>query len=119
MKTRLVLLATVFALCAGSAIASKGPSLTAVVNADGSLARGRGALSSSLIATGQYEVTFTQTINRCGFTAAIGLSGSIGSSNFGTVNVAIRSGNKSAVLIQTFDTLGDPADLGFHLIIAC
>jgi hypothetical protein len=119
MKTRPILLAAALALSAGPAIAARGPSFTAVVNEDGSLARGLGAISSSVVGPGQYEVDFNQDINRCGFTATVGLSGSTGSSNFGTVNVAIRSGNKHALLVQTFDVGGNPFDLGFHVIVAC
>jgi hypothetical protein len=119
MKTRHILLAAAVASCATAAIASDGPSGFAVVNSDGSLARGFNAVSSSRIALGQYEVVFNQKVNLCGYTAAIGLSGSIGTSDFGSVNVASRDGNKNALLVQTFRTANNASDLGFHVILAC
>jgi len=114
-----VLFAMTVLLGAGSAAASQAPSATAVVDPDGTLARGYNAVSATHLATGQYEVAFGSNVSECGYTAAIGLSGTSGSSDFGTVNVAKRGGNKKAVFVQTFDVNGNLADLGFHLIVQC
>ena len=119
MKFHHALYAAVVVLCAGSAIASQGPSATAVVDSDGTLNRGVNAVSATHLMTGQYEVAFGSNVSECGYTATIGLSGTTGSSDFGTVNVAKRGGNKKAIFVQTFDTGGNLADLGFHLIVQC
>ena len=119
MKTNHVLVTAALALCVDPAVAAKGPSYAAVVNDDGSLARGRDAVSSQRVGPGQYEVVFAAEVHRCAYNATIGLSGSMGSSVLGTANVAARNGNKSAVLVQTFDAAGNPFNLGFHVIVAC
>jgi hypothetical protein len=119
MKTKYALFAATLVLAAGSATASQAPSATAVVDPDGTLNRGVNAVSATHLMTGQYEVVFGSNVSECGYTAAIGLSGTVGSSDFGTVNVAKRGGNKKAIFVQTFDVSGNLADLGFHLIVQC
>src|SRR5215471_19358216 len=44
----------------------------AVVNADGSLARGSNVLSSRQLVDGQYQVNFTRPVNDCILTASAG-----------------------------------------------
>jgi hypothetical protein len=119
MKFKHAIFAATIVLAAGSATASQAPSATAVVDPDGTLARGYNAVSATHLAAGQYEVAFSSNISECGYTATIGLSGTAGSSDFGTVNVAKRGGNKKAIFVQTFDVTGTLADLGFHAIVQC
>lgn len=119
MKFNHALLMATVLLGAGAATASQAPSATAVVDPDGTLNRGLNAVSATHLTTGQYEVAFGSNVGECGYTATIGLSGASGSSDFGTVNVAKRGGNKKAVFVQTFDVNGTLADLGFHLIVQC
>lgn len=119
MKFNHALLAAAVFLGTGSATASQGPSASAVVDPDGTLNRGLNAVSATHLATGQYEVAFGSNVSACGYTAAIGLSGTAGSSAFGTVNVAKRGGNKKAIFVQTFDADNNLADLGFHVIVQC
>jgi hypothetical protein len=45
--------------------------LFAVVNQDGSLARGRRVRESRRITTGQYEVTFRRDVTDCAYTAQV------------------------------------------------
>lgn len=108
---------TVFA--AQEALAGNGPSFTAVVNADGTLARGLKATGATRFGAGSYEVDFKKDVTACGYTLAIGLSGDVGSSDPGTVNVVGRSGNPKGLYVQTFDTTGTLADRGFHVIVSC
>jgi hypothetical protein len=94
--------------------------LWAVVNADGTLARGRGATSSdSLGVDGQYEVVFNRSVAACAYVATLGdATASTGAE--GVVTVAPRDGNANAVFVQTFDVLtGVEADLPFHLVVVC
>jgi hypothetical protein len=92
----------------------------AVVNADGSLARDRGATSAaSLGVDGQYEVVFNRSVSACAYVATLGdATASTGAE--GVVTVAPRDGNANGVFVQTFDVLtGTEANLPFHLAVFC
>jgi hypothetical protein len=92
----------------------------AVVNADGTLARGRSATSAaSLGVDGQYEVVFNRSVSSCAYAATLGdATASTGAE--GVVTVAPRDGNVNAVFVQTFDVLtGVEADVPFHLAVFC
>ena len=119
MTFKHILLAAAVALAASAATAGQAPNFYAVVDSNGTLARGFNAVSASHLNPGQYEVAFNKDVSGCGYTATIGLSGSLGSSPFGTVNVAKRGANKKAIFVQTFDTTNNLSDLGFHVIVAC
>ena len=95
--------------------------LWAVVNPDGTLARGRGALAASRAdaPTGAYEVLFDRNVRRCSYTATIGLSGASGVSPPGEITVVGRSGAPNGVFITTHDSTGALADRGFHLTANC
>jgi hypothetical protein len=115
----LLALAVAATLATPAAHAGNGPSFTAVVNSDGTLARGLKATGAVRFGTGTYEVDFTKDITACGYTLAVGLSGNVGSSAPGTVNVVGRVGNPNGIFVQTFDELGVAADRGFHVIVTC
>lgn len=94
--------------------------LFAVVNANGSLARGSGATSSSQPeGTGTYEVIFNRNISQCAFNATLGLAGDTGSSPPGFVTVVGRFTTPNGVYITTADTAGTATNLGFHLAVTC
>lgn len=93
--------------------------LFAVVNADGSLARGFGAVSSQNLGTGNYEVIFNVNVRNCAYVATIGLSGSVGASLPGEITVVGRFDNVNGVFITTSSSGGAPADFGFHLAVHC
>jgi hypothetical protein len=94
--------------------------LDAVVNADGSLARGQGATGSfSLSAgSGDYEVDFNRDVTGCAYVATLG-NATAGTAPNGFITDAARNGNPDAVFVKTSDTAGNPADIQFHLVIAC
>jgi hypothetical protein len=87
----------------------------AVVNANGTLARGFQAVSSTRLATGQYQVLFSHNITGSAYVGTIGLSTSIGVSPSGEIAVVGRFGSANGVFVQTFDSAGRAADRGFHL----
>jgi hypothetical protein len=89
----------------------------AVVNADGTLARGRNAASAARLGTGAYEVVFRRDVRKGAFVATIGLSGSTGQSLPGEITVVGRFGNDRGVFVTTHSSGGAPADLGFHLAV--
>jgi hypothetical protein len=116
----IVLVAGLAALATPDAVAGNKPqTYNAVVDSDGTLARGRGATGVLHNNTGIYEVDFTKDVSACGYTASIGLSVTVGGSAPGTVAVVSRSGTPNGVYIQTFDNKGHASDLGFHLILSC
>jgi hypothetical protein len=90
-------------------------SFFAVVNANGTLARGFGASSAAFLATGTYQVTFSHSVTGSAFLATIGLSGSTGASVPGFVTVVGRNGLANAVFVQTYNAAGALTNLGFHL----
>jgi hypothetical protein len=89
----------------------------AVVNADGTLARGRRAVSATRLGTGAYEVVFRKDVRKGAYVATIGLSGSAGSSLPGEITVVGRAGNDRGVFVTTHSSGGAAADLGFHLAV--
>ena len=91
----------------------------AVVNADGSLARGFKGVTSAKSGTGAYIVTFNHNVTGCAYTASVGLSGSSGTSAPGYATVVGRNGTAAAVFVDTYDTSGAGTNLGFHMIVAC
>lgn len=91
----------------------------AVVNSDGTLARGISVSSAARLDTGSYTVTFSNgsLSTTCAYTASIGLSATTGVSTAGFINVSAVSGGTIAV--RTYDPHGNAADLGFHVFAAC
>jgi len=97
-------------------------SLTAVVNVDGSLARSRGAVSSSQLGVdGQYEVVFNRDVSNCAYVASGGEATTLPPDDAVVFTVAPRDGNANAVFVQEWDgVLGrDSYSSGFHLVVIC
>jgi hypothetical protein len=95
--------------------------LFAVVEPDGTLARGCGAVSSQKvdIDVGAYEVIFDRNVRDCAYVATIGISGSVGFSPSGEITVAGRFNNVNGVFLTTSDSTGMLADRGFHVAVHC
>ncbi len=96
--------------------------LYAVVNSDGTIARGDGnnnAGSPGKLGTGTYDIRFFRNITMCGYVATVGLSGTSGSSAPGMVTVVGRAGTTNGLFIQTFDASGAVSDRGFHVFVNC
>jgi hypothetical protein len=97
-------------------------SLWAVVNLDGTLARGSSTVSSAQLGVdGQYEVVFNRNVAGCAYVASGGEATSLGPDDAVVFTVAPRQDNTSAVFVQEWDgVLGfDSYSSGFHLIVAC
>lgn len=89
----------------------------AVVNSNGSLARGFGVLSSARLGTGTYQVVFSHDVTGSAYVGTIGLTGSLGTSPSGEIAVVGRAGIPSGVFVQTFNSAGAAADRAFHLSV--
>ena len=93
--------------------------MSAVVNADGSLARGSGAVSSVRTTTGQYRVIFDRPIRDCTFTASGG-GATPGLSYLTTANVWSLPNDESGVgVITSANTTAADINSGFHLLVFC
>lgn len=91
--------------------------LFAVVNAAGELVRGCGALDADPFDTGIYRVRFNRNVERCAWVATIGLRDN-GVPPTGQISVAGLNA-RNGVQVRTFDSLGVPVDLPFHLAVHC
>ncbi|WDZ87380.1 hypothetical protein [Micromonospora cathayae] len=90
----------------------------AVVDANGTLARGSDAVSVTKYGPGQYQVIFNHDVSRSGYVATIGLSFDCCIPPSGEIGVASRLDTPNGVYVETRNSSGFPSDRGFHLIVA-
>lgn len=96
--------------------------LWAVVNVDGTLARGSGAVSSFASGVdGEYQVTFDRDVSQCAYVAGSGSADDFPADDALTFGVNIATGDPNSVWIIEYDAiLGyDSYSYGFHLIVQC
>jgi hypothetical protein len=96
--------------------------LWAVVNADGSLARGTAGVTSTRATAGKYTVDFPTDVTGCSLLGADGLTGSVGAAPPAIVGVSGELSNAKGVFIQTYMESGSSfglADASFHLLVVC
>jgi hypothetical protein len=94
----------------------------AVVNVDGTLARGSGAVSSrQLGADGTYEVTFNRDITRCAHVATAGEAGTFPADDAITLGTSTSETTPNGVYLIEYDAIlgRDSYSSGFHLIVTC
>jgi hypothetical protein len=92
--------------------------LWAVVNADASLARGSGAVSTASLAFGTYEVLFDRNVSACAYMGSAGpASGGVPPDAF--VTVAPRNGNVNGVFVDVRTSAGASVANPFHLAVFC
>lgn len=86
----------------------------ASVTASGSFTRGT-ATDGGRTTIGSYSIGFSRPVSSCAFSATLG---STDGSDVppGRITVSEVAGK---VAVKTFDAAGNPADLPFHLIVAC
>lgn len=128
MKRMFLALAVVTAVVLGaSAFGGAAPPvktgpLAAVVNLDGTLARGNGAVSSLANGVdGQYVVSFNRDVSGCAYVASGGEATASGPDDAVVFTVAPAFGNTSGVFVQEWDGVlaQDSYSSGFHLIVVC
>ena len=100
-------------------LAPKARAAWAHINADGTLARSSGGVTSaSLGVDGQYSVNFARDVSNCAYVATIDYSTG---GYEGEVSVAPGEDSLKAVFVQTF-LFGSPgmdADMPFYLAVFC
>ena len=72
----------------------------AVVNRDGTLARGKGVRRTASLDGGDYEVIFRRNVTRCAFVATIGRTEFVGVEEPGFITVAGRFLTTNGVFVQ-------------------
>jgi hypothetical protein len=93
--------------------------LFAVVDADGTLARGSPGVSSGFFpAPLSYEVLFDRDVSGCAYVEAIG-NVSSGYPPPGSLGVAPRVGVPNGVYVVPYDTSGTAVQRSFHLGVLC
>ena len=96
----------------------QGPAATelfAAVQSSGAFVAGNATSGGSAGATGTYVVGFSRSVNGCATTATLGTTDAT-TVPAGRITVSNISGR---VGIQTYAADGTPADLPFHVIVAC
>lgn len=92
--------------------------LWAVVQADGSLARGSGATASERFGPGLFGVTFDRDVSGCAYVASGGTA-TAGPPPARMVDVSPRNGDVLGVYVRVDDATGTLADSDFHLAVFC
>lgn len=87
----------------------------ASVSASGGLIRGDAKSGGSGDAIGAYVVGFAESVSGCAYSATLGTTDA-STAPAGRITVNDLAGR---VGVQTYDAAGNPADLPFHLIVAC
>ncbi|HEX8083337.1 MAG TPA: hypothetical protein VF529_03545 [Solirubrobacteraceae bacterium] len=87
----------------------------AAVSAAGALVRGNATSGGREAAVGTYVVGFAERVSGCAFTATLGTTDG-SAAPAGRITVREVDGR---VGVQTFDPSGNPADIPFHLVVAC
>jgi hypothetical protein len=95
----------------------------AVVNVDGSLARGSGAVSAEAVGTdGVYFVRFNRDVSNCAYVGGAGEATTFPADDAITIGTAASDrGNPNEVYVIQYDAIlaRDSYSSGFHLIVVC
>ncbi|MFI5927405.1 hypothetical protein ACIA3K_15630 [Micromonospora sp. NPDC051543] len=102
------------ALKAGDASTLATATYYTVVNANGTKVRGTGTVIK--YGAGQYEVQFGVNVSTGAYLATISSANACCIPPAGEATVAPRLGTPNAVFVQTYNSSGVPADLGFTLL---
>jgi hypothetical protein len=92
--------------------------LWAVVAADGTLVRGRGAVAASRLAVGTYEISFEQPVSACALLATLAAPEGAAGGATGQVGAAVGE-PQTLVRTETETSSGTNADRGFHVTALC
>jgi Collagen triple helix repeat (20 copies) len=94
--------------------------LWAVVNQDGTLARGSSGASTTTSSGSQHEVFFDQDVRQCAYVATVGSTAN-SPTNWGAFpgGSAKTSYYFGGVRVETADDTGAPAGRPFHLAVLC
>lgn len=92
--------------------------LWAVVEADGTLARGNRVVTTGPLSGDGYEVIFDRPVDGCSYQATLGNS-DLGEPAAGSIGVAPRLTGPNGVYVITYDDTGAVTQRSFHLNVVC
>jgi len=117
-----VILAVLPSQAASRPAATPAPSW-AVVNTNGTLARGHDATASAQDGSlGTYLVTFNKDVSGCAYVATAGVALSTDVTDDAVVfNVAPSTAGTNTVFVEEYDIIlaSDSYSTGFHLVVTC
>ncbi|UCD92153.1 MAG: collagen-like protein [Methanobacteriota archaeon] len=93
--------------------------LWAVVEDDGTLARGMNVVSTNYEGVGHTTIRFNQDVRGCAWITTVGYSGFTGTAPPGYATVVGEFIDPTGVWVSTYDTSGTSADMSFHLTVFC
>ncbi len=91
--------------------------LNAVINVDGTIARGFHTVSATSFGSGAFEVVFDRDVTACFYNGTLG-DGALGVYP-GEISVTNRSGNANAIFVQTLSSAGAGVAAPFHVQVTC
>jgi hypothetical protein len=94
-------------------------SYTAVVAANGTLVRGKGATGAQSFGAGSYQVDFVTDVTSCAHVVTIGSTTSEAPPAAGLITVVGRAGNTAAIYVETRDLTGVLVSMPFHVDEGC
>jgi hypothetical protein len=92
--------------------------LWAVVQADGTLVRGRGVVSASTPFTGIYNIIFDQNVEECSFAAMLARPADA-ETGPGEIDAAMLFSDPNGVYLRTHNSSGTNTAYDFHLALTC
>lgn len=91
----------------------------AVVNSNGTLARGVATSSTLRQGAGNYRVTFTRDISTCAFNGTLGGAGG-GFPPIGTIGITFSdTATPDDIYVETRNSAGTLTDASFHVSVSC
>ncbi len=90
-----------------------------MVDANGTLVRGGGAVATTHLGVGRYEVTFNSDVSPCAYTATIGDPANDLVYYPNVVYTAGGHSGPSRVYVETKNLGGGLSDWPFHLDVSC
>ena len=97
---------------------NKAKMMSASVDADGTLVRGKGATGAESFSSGTYEVDFSKNVQSCTYVAGLG-NATYGTAPPGFITDAARSGNPNGVWVEVWNPSGSNVAENFHLLVGC
>jgi hypothetical protein len=91
--------------------------ISAMINANGSIAAGAGVLNSAKLTTGFYNVTFNRTLSGCTFVGSI--STTIDTVPTGTLIMMREPSDLRILNVATFSDFKTSADRDFGVMVFC
>ena len=103
----------------GASAMTPPPRVFAVVNANGSVLRGKGLTSVTKLGTGIYDVRFGRSITTCSWVGTVGFGTFSGSTGPAMITITGRVGTNNGLFVTTFTGTGAAADLPFNADVIC